>query len=145
LVQFGTSPFHRHDLYARSHRQASFQFENESADRGGAFTEWGAEEGVVGLIIGVLLDILISVALGLLISVLLWVGVNVVVGMALIVFLPGFYLFRRAVRMVLARGRACRGDVFKSGLSALTATVLYTGWFHAILWLARYLVEKFRG
>ena len=109
------------------------------------FTESLAAEGIGGIVLGIVLDILVSLALAVVVSALLWLGLNLAVGLALVVLVPGFYLFARSVRVAVARGRRCRGNVWRSGWYAVGYTVLYTGWFHLILLVARQLAALRSG
>jgi len=105
-------------------------------DIGSSFTETLGSDSIGGFIVGILLDILVSLALAFAISVVLWLGVNAMIAVILITVLPGFYLFRRSLRVVLAQGRHCRGRVWRAGFFALRTTVLYTIWLHAIFLVA---------
>src|SRR5262245_28552738 len=81
-----------------------------SVDTGGTFTEGGAEAGPLGLVVGFLLDLLVSIVLTLLLAVVLWLSLNVFVTAAVLLGAPLFFLFRRSVRYVVAKGRACHRD-----------------------------------
>ena len=77
-----------------------------SIDTGGTFTEGGAEVGPLGMIVGSLLDLLISIVITILIAVVLWLSMNVLVTGVVILGMPLFFLFRRSVRYVVAKGRS---------------------------------------
>lgn len=114
-------------------------------DSGGFFTEAGAEAGLLGAVVGFLLDLLVSIFLAALISMVIWLGLNAAVGIILAVFLPVFYLYRRSLRFIVARGRTCRGSFGKSVLYALGATALYTVWFYAIFHAAHHFSRLASG
>jgi len=108
-------------------------------DTGGAFTEGGAEAGPLGLVVGFLLDVLLSILLTLLLAVVLWLSMNVLVTTVVLLGTPLFFLFRRSVRYVVAKGRSCHKDSRKAFWFALRATLLNTLWLYAILLGAHYI------
>ena len=112
-----------------------------SLDTGGTFTEGGAEAGPLGMIVGVLLDVLVSIVLTLVLAVVLWLSLNVFVTAVVLLGAPLFFLFRRSVRYVIAKGRACHRDACRAGWFALRATVVNTLWFYAMLEGAHYLAR----
>lgn len=99
----------------------------------GLFTEAGSEAGCLGMIVGVLLDIVVMVALAFLISWLLWVGANAVV--AVVLFL--YWVHCRWLRHLVTRGRHCRGNWKKSILHGGATTVLYSFWFYTAFFVAQ--------
>jgi hypothetical protein len=108
-------------------------------DTGGALTGAGAEAGILGLIIGFLLDIIVSILLSILIAAILWFGINIVLSAILILFFPLFYLFRRSIRFVVAKGRRCHKNIEKSLLFAFQATVTNTLWLYVIIACGHYI------
>ncbi|NOT58159.1 MAG: hypothetical protein HOP18_26445 [Deltaproteobacteria bacterium] len=108
-------------------------------DTGGTFTGGGAEAGPLGLVIGFLLDLLVSILLTFLLAVVLWLGLNVVVTVIVVLGTPLFFLFRRSVPYIVAKGRACHQDFSRAGWFALRATVFNTLWFYAMVLGAHYL------
>jgi len=109
----------------------------------GSFSEWGAEEGLIGFLIGLLLDFVGSVVLVFLISIALWLGINAFWAIVLAVSLPLFYFYRRSLRTIVVKGRACRGNWSLSVGHALFSTIAYTVWFYVIFVLAHH-VEMMR-
>lgn len=105
----------------------------------GSFTSAGGEGGCIGLIIGFLLDIIVSFLLSILIALLLWIGINVVITSILVIFLPAFYLFKRSIRFVVAKGRRCYKNISKSAMYALEATIVGSLWLYGIVFLGHYL------
>jgi hypothetical protein len=112
-----------------------------SLDTGGTFAEGGAEAGPLGMIAGFLLDILVSIILTLLLAVVLWLSLNVFVTAVVLLGAPLFFLFRRSVRYVVAKGRACHKDSSRACWFALRATFVNTLWFYAILEGAHYIAR----
>lgn len=108
-------------------------------DTGGSFSSVGGEGGLLGLIIGFIIDILISIIISLIIAVLIWLGINLFLTSVLVLFLPIFYLFKRSLRFVVAKGRYCYKNFTKSGLYALQATFVGSIWLYCILILGHYL------
>jgi hypothetical protein len=113
-----------------------------SADTFGTFTQAGANQGIGGFILGLLLDIVVSLVLVFAIVVLVWLGVNLVIAAIALIWVPLFYLFRRSVRYVVARGRTCRGHIGRAARWALAYTLINVITLYAILVVTRYLVES---
>jgi len=112
------------------------------ADTGGIFTGAGAEAGPLGCLAGFLLDIVVSLLITILLAFLFWLGANILMTAVIAIFIPLFFLFRRSLRIVAARGRRCRGDLRKSFAYALVYTALNAVWFYAILFAAHYIAFK---
>jgi hypothetical protein len=108
-------------------------------DTGGAFTMAGAEAGPGGFIVGILVDIIVSFLLVAILAFLLWLGINAAIATFAIIMLPLFFLFKRSLRIVVAKGRGCRANLAKTLVYSFAITVLYTGWFYAILFTAHLL------
>lgn len=94
-----------------------------------------AADGVLGFLLGVLVSIVLVIVLAL----VLWIGLNVAVNAVAIVSLPLFYLFRRSLRQVVARGRTCHGRLGRSVRVAAQMTFLYMGWLYSLIYLAHRL------
>lgn len=100
---------------------------------GGFFSEFGAELGCMGLIIGFILDILVMAALVFFICWLFWIGSN---GMlAVIVFL--YWMHRRWLRHLVTSGRRCRDNWPRSLIHGAKFALLYSLCFYAVIFLAR--------
>ena len=108
-----------------------------------AFIDCGSDAGPLGIILGILVSVVGSVVLTLVISVVLWIGVNALWAVVIAVSLPLFYFYRRILRAIVVKGRACRGDWRRSVGQAFLSTVLYTAWFYVIFVLAHH-IEKMR-
>jgi len=98
-------------------------------------------EGIWGIILGILVSILLVFLLGF----VLWIGLNVALNAVIVVSIPLFYLFRRSLRQVVARGRSCRGSMPRSLLVAAWMTFLYMGWFYSLIYFAHLLGERLRS
>lgn len=105
-------------------------------------TTAGAEHGPVGLVVGFLAGLLLTVGLSVVVAVVVWIGLHAAVATALILIVPAFVLFRRTIRGVLVRGRTCRGRWLKSFAYALGMTALYTSWLQAILFGAKLIRDS---
>jgi hypothetical protein len=105
-------------------------------DTSSFFTEAGAEAGVVGIIIGFILDVLVTIMLVYVIAAILWLGLNLLIAAVICIAIPLFYFHRRAIRSIAARGRFCRGNMAKSVVFALKSATGYTIWFYTIFFLA---------
>lgn len=113
-------------------------------DTGGLFTELGAESGIAGLLLGLLVDIVASLVLIIVIPVILWLGMNAILAVPIVVGLPLFYFYRRALRGIVLRGRRCRGSIGLSLFHAFTSTIGYTFWFYGIFFLAHRVDQFFK-
>jgi len=107
------------------------------------FTELGSHFGLLGFIIGLLIDLLATAALIMLISIALWVGINGLIAVTAAICLPLFYFYRRSLRMIVAKGRDCRSNWPKSLRRAALSTLGYTAWFYGIFVLA-HQIETWR-
>jgi hypothetical protein len=110
-------------------------------DTGGLFTELGSEAGILGMIVGFLLDILASILLVFLIAVVLWIGFNGILAAILAVATPLFFFYGRVLKSIVLKGRRCRGNVGLSLLHALKSTLGYTVWFYGLFMLAHYVSQ----
>jgi hypothetical protein len=106
---------------------------------GGTLTEGGAEAGPLGLVVGFLLDLLVSIIIAFILAVVLWLTFSFLVTTILVISIPLFFLFRRSIRYVVAKGRSCRGNPGRSIVFALRATFTNTVWFYGILVGAQYI------
>ncbi|HMP75330.1 MAG TPA: hypothetical protein PKE12_03440 [Kiritimatiellia bacterium] len=106
----------------------------------GPFTEAGAEAGILGAIVGLLLDLLFALFLSFVITFLFWLGVNAVI----VLFIPLFWFHRRSLRMLIARGRHCRGRWGPSILHGCRTALMDAFWFYTIFFAA-HLWNTLRG
>lgn len=102
------------------------------SDTRGFFTGEGAEGGPIGILIGLILD---------LVAFLLWLGLGALFTAIFVLSVPLFFLVQRSLRSAIARGRTCRGKVGKSLRYALMSTAMNTGWLYCILLTGHALVE----
>jgi hypothetical protein len=70
---------------------------------------------------------------------ILWLGLNIIVTGTMILLLPLFLLFRRSLRLAVARGRTCRGNVAKSLKYAAGATVANMAWLYLIIYAGHHV------
>lgn len=108
-------------------------------DSFGVFTSMGADNGIVGIIFGFILDLVVSILLSIVIAFLIWAGINVLLTTILILFLPVFYLFRRTLRYIVAKGRFCYKNTGKAFRYAAQATIICSLWLYGILVFSHYL------
>jgi hypothetical protein len=101
------------------------------------FTEAGAESGVIGLVVGVILDIVAMIILTFLAGLLLWLGANAIV--AIVLFL--FWVHARWLRYLVTTGRHCRGRWARSLLHSGFTTVRFAMWFYLAFFIARKIGE----
>ncbi|MFA6294503.1 MAG: hypothetical protein WC637_22115 [Victivallales bacterium] len=111
---------------------------------GGMFTMAGAEAGLIGFLLGILLDFIISSLLVIALAALLWIGINTAIATFAIIMIPLFFLYEKSLRIIVVKGRRCRADFAKTLLYSFGITALYTGWFYAILFAA-HLLSKIGG
>jgi len=110
-------------------------------DVGGLLTEALADAGPIGCLLGFLLDLVVSFFLSTIIACLFWLGLNLADAAITALFLPLFLLFRRSLRLVVARGRLCRGDVKKSFLYAFGYTAFGSIWLYLIFVVAHWIIR----
>jgi len=108
-----------------------------------SFIDFGSDAGPLGIILGILVSVVGSVVLTVIISVVLWIGVNAVWAVVIAVSLPLFYFYRRILRSIVVKGRACRGNWSRAAGHACLSTILYTAWFYVIFVLAHH-IDKMR-
>jgi hypothetical protein len=142
LVLYYGVRFDRNEQYSFSWPISKFETWWDATSQfntGGTLTEGGAEAGPLGIIIGFLLDLLVSIIISFVIAVVLWLTFSFVVTAILVVAIPLFFLFRRSIRYIVANGRLCRGNLGRSVVFALRATLTNIVWFYAILVGAQYI------
>lgn len=110
-----------------------------AVDTGGVFTTALAEAGPAGCLAGILLDVIVSIFLVVIIAFLLWLGMNVITSGIMILSLPIFILFKHSLRVAIAKGRTCHGNVSKSLSYAGWSTILNMTWLYAVIYLGHYL------
>jgi hypothetical protein len=90
-------------------------------------------------LVGCLVTLVLWTVVLALLAILLWMLAQFIA--ALPVFAVVLYwVFYRALRVVFARSKACRGKLLRSMEYGLLYTLLYTGWIFALLWIARILI-----
>lgn len=67
-------------------------------DTRGTFSASGWEAGPLGFLIGLLLDLVVSMVLVFLVALFLWLGISVVFTAIAAISVPLFFLFRRSIR-----------------------------------------------
>jgi hypothetical protein len=103
----------------------------------GFFSELGAELGIVGLILGFILDLVAMFVLAFLICWMFWLGCNVL--LAVIVFL--YWVHRRWLRYLVTRGRRCRGNWPRCLWHGGKVALIYGFWFYLAIVAARQIAE----
>lgn len=110
-----------------------------AVDTGGVFTTALSEVGPAGCLAGILLDIVVSIFLVIIVAFLLWLGMNVMTSGIMILSLPIFILFKHSLRVAIAKGRTCQGNVSRSLSYAVWSTVLNMTWLYAVVYLGHLL------
>ena len=113
-------------------------------DISGVFTDMGSEAGIPGMIIGFILDVIVSIVLVFLISLLFWLGFNGILAVIIAVCLPLFYFYRRVLRSIILRGRNCRANPRLSMIHSIKYTLGYSLWFYGVFCGAR-LIQQWGG
>jgi len=114
-------------------------------DSFGFFTGAGAEAGILGIVIGFILDVLVTLVLAYVIACLFWLGINFFIAVIFPVSLPLFYFYKRALRGIITKGRTCRGNLGRSLMYAFRSTIGYSIWFYTIFLLAHYIQRFNQG
>lgn len=95
----------------------------------------GADEGIAGIIISIVLWIIFSIA----IIFILWLF-GAIFWFIIITFIAMLYwIFFRALRLVFKKSHECKGDLPKSVAWGLGYSLLYITWIYAIILLSHYL------
>ena len=94
-----------------------------------------AGDDLVGCLVGLVLWVVMSIALVILLPIL----VQVVWATLFALVLALYWVFYRALRVVFARSRACKGKLLLSTGYGLLYTALYTGWIFVLIWISRYV------
>jgi len=103
--------------------------------------EAGAEHGIEGIIVTILLWVGITIFL-----VLLIVFFETIVWAMLMIFLGMLYwVFFRALRLVFKNSVKCKGNFSKSVLLALGYTLLYTSWMYGIVLVTTIIKYNLQG
>jgi hypothetical protein len=76
----------------------------------GSFAAAGASDGIGGMLLGLLLDIVVTIFLAFVLSFLAWLGVNLVVESVALISIPLVYIFKRSLAFVLRHTEECRGN-----------------------------------
>lgn len=90
-------------------------------------------------LVGCLLTLVLWIGVLILITVLLWLLVQFIAALPVIAVVL-YWIFYRALRVVFARSRACRGRLLRSMEYGLLYTLLYTGWIFALLTIGHLLI-----
>ncbi len=135
--------FEKKETYSIAWKPFSF---NESwvdtlgtIDTGGLFAEAGAEAGPLGCLLGFLLDLVVSLILIVVIAFLLWFGFNIVTTGIIVLLLPLYFLFRRSLRVAIAKGRTCRRNLGKSLKFAFLVTITNMVWLYLIIFAGHHI------
>ena len=94
-----------------------------------------ADDGIAGIIFGVLLWILVAVVL----AFVLWIFSDVLVVAILAFFAMLYWVFFRALRLVFKNSNKSKGDVIESVKLGVMYTVLYNFWIYGIFMITHYL------
>jgi hypothetical protein len=92
------------------------------------------EEGIWGIILGILLWVLVTLLIGFflwLFGAILWAGI---IGIAAMLY----WIFFRSVRRVFKYSNKCKGDLVLSFAYGLFYTFLYNFWIYAIIFGTHY-------
>lgn len=136
--------FDKNERYEVQMRELKVPDTPSGVDTGGVCTEIGDCFGTAGCLIGLLIDLLLSGVLIVVLAFLFWLGLGLAEFAIAAIALPLFLLFRRSLRIVVAKGRSCRGNAQRSFFYAAIYTLLGTSWFYLIL-LSAHAVAKLRS
>jgi hypothetical protein len=134
--------FDRNEIYSITWKP--FNFNNWAdtigyVDTGGLFSSAGADAGPVGCLIGLFLDLVVSIFLIVIIVFFLWFGLNVFTTGVLILILPLYFLFKRSLRVAVVRAKACHGNIIKSLTYAFGTTVINIAWLYLIIYAGHHI------
>jgi len=89
-------------------------------------------EGIGGIIIGVIIWIVFTVAL----VILLWLVQAIIWLTLVLVAIAIYWIIIRALKLIFTKSNECENDLPKSGLYALGYTALYIGWIYGVIYIA---------
>jgi uncharacterized protein YqhQ len=92
----------------------------------GHFSDAGASEGPIGLILGLIIGIIAFFLLAAVLAFLFWLGVNVLAVGVISVVLPLFYVFKGSVLFVIKHVEECHGNLWRSLGYGVTYAALKT-------------------
>lgn len=95
------------------------------------------DEGIAGIIIGIIAWLLFSVILILFI----WFFSAIVWAMVLAFAAMLYWIFFRALRLVFKNSNKCKGKIMSSMLYGLGYTILYNFWIYGIILATHYLIK----
>jgi hypothetical protein len=90
-------------------------------------------------LVGCLVTLILWIAVLALFAIALWILAQVIAALPVIAVVL-YWIFYRALRVVFAKSRACKGRLLRSMGYGLLYTLLYTGWVFALLSIGRFLI-----
>lgn len=117
-----------------SHAQLP-HFEMPHIDLGGG-SDLGSGDDLLGCLGGLVLWIVVMI----LIVAAVWLLAQAIAVLPVIVVML-YWVFYRALRVVFARSKTCRGRLLRSTGYGLLYTILYTGWVFVLLWIGRFVLS----
>ncbi|CEG57245.1 hypothetical protein [Legionella fallonii] len=112
-----------------------------STESFGYFTSNLSDEGLIGILFGLILDILTCFMLASILSVLMWFGVNLIAVSIFIVATPLYYIFSQSLRFVMRHVEECRGNFVKSVQYGLGYALLKTATLCLIVFVSHDLAK----
>ena len=91
-------------------------------------------DGIGGIIMGIIMWIIFSIAL----VVLIWIFGAVFWFSILLLMALLYWIFFRALRLVFKKSKECKGNLSSSILYGAGYTLLYSGWLFVILFIAEH-------
>jgi len=104
--------------------------------------DMGDAPGGADDLLGCLASIVIWIVASIVLAFLLWLLAQVLWATLFVLIAALYWLFYRALRIVFARSRLCKGKLLLSMQYGLLYTVLYTGWIFGLLWLGRFALPR---
>lgn len=96
-----------------------------------------ADEGIVGIIFGIIAWLLFSIFL----IVFIWLFSAIVWATILAFAAMLYWIFFRALRLVFKNSNKCKGKLMSSMLYGLGYTILYNFWIYGIMLTTHYLIK----
>lgn len=94
-------------------------------------------DGIVGILIGILAWVVISIAL----LVFIWLVGSVLWTMIIVFITMLYWIFFHALRLVFKNSNVCKNNIIASIIYGLSYTLLYNCWIYAILFATHYVVN----
>ncbi len=107
-------------------------------------TDFLSDFSILGLIVGLVLDIFLAAIFSLIFGFLLWIGLNLFIAGLFLIFSPLFFLFKQSLFIIMNHSRYCNGQFWHSALTAFIYAAIYTSIMCFIILATHYASTGFK-